>query len=1472
MECGVEMGKVEFSLLKKSLHVRHLQIRDGHGQPTVYARDVFVVLRNFNFKSPSLQSVSLVEPCVRITRYRGEPMSDFKRVLRKIAARPKKDSLERKPFEIDFMRVRDGSFFYDDQEQDSRAESGVDFKHLAVRKVDLRGRDFHTRWGAVRAKVEHLALEESSGFVLKDFSSGVYVRKGILRFSGCRAETPSSRISLDLSLEAPGWKSYAGFAENVSLEGEMKPSVADLSDVRRFVPALGHVSGKVQLSGRFAGPVSDMRMKGFRLRYGQATFVDADFRLSGLPDIAKGNLDLVLRQLRVENRDLAGFVLPGGEPLALPAFLRDWRYALLSGSFKGGIERFRAELKLESDWGEAYLRNTVVDTGGPAVMLGKLQASSIPLGKILLRDSLFGMVDLDMDFRLSGSELRKMNCHFDGMASNLEIDGKRLSPVDFDLNLREDYYRGRVECRDRDLDFTLYGTIDHRHVSSRSFYDLDLRNIDLQPLRLMGDTGLFTAGTHLQVDHTGSKLDSAQGELRLMNTRLHRMGRNYFLPEMEMSLALHPGGNRRAEIRSGLLDADLEGYWSFSRLGKGMERLVALHLPSVFDTASSREGAAGMEFCGTFDLKEPDSLLALFFPSVRIPAGMQARLDCADSLSRLELAVTCPFLQFGKFACTGAGLEWASAPDAYGLQARMENFYVDDSLRLSVFGLQAEGLGPDSVAYALDWYMSHKRASADSVWWEDDARNSLVRGGMVFYPGREFRVGMDDCRLILRQSVWKNYPESYLFVAKDSLQFSHVGLQAVDAKGGFRVDGELSRRPSSLLQVEFHDFSLSDLDFLTKGLRMDMDGEMYGYARIHDFYGDFLFDADLGVDSLSINGRLYGDCSLESRFSRKEAVNLDLRLVEDWEGKQRETLSLEGTYYPLKGNRLDFSGEVDRLPVDFLQGMLSSVTDDLDGRMNGRLHIGGSLSRPELQARLESGQLSASIPLLGTRYRFSRFALELDSERMVFDDCAFEEPVFQTGGVLRGSIGHRNFKGMRLDLDLDFENLLALDRKRSLDMPFWGTVFATGNLSVSGPVNDLTMLLSARVDDNSDISFDFSNPSGSTGANFITFASMKPEAVDSSYLSLERTHLRNYFASRRRNRLTMDLNLQVTPGLAVRVGLRNTAMTGTLDATGSGLLRLLMADGNTQLFGTYTIEGGEIDFSMVDLINKRFVLEEGGTISWAGPMSDARVNVRADYQTKASLYPVLASLNPSEDEARQLKQSANVNSIIELTGNLMNPDIGFDIELVNTDEDTRDRFFAVVKRDDEDEMLRQTFSLLMFNSFMAVEGSSSDMGNTALSSSFDFISSQFNNFLSKFTTDFNIGLNYRPRDQVNNSEFQVVMSGQLFDDRLLINGNLGVTDQNGPSAATGASTVVGEVDVEWKFTEELRLRGFNHSNDQDLTKPANSYTQGVGIVFKRDFDNWNEFVHGTKPRRTRAERKAEKEKKREIRKAKQGLR
>lgn len=1467
--CEVSVGKVDLRLMKRSLRLWDLNVLDSHENSTVYAQEAWVVLRDLNFKAPALQSASLVNPRIRIVRYRGDSISDFKRVLRKIAARPKKDTSLRKPFEIGYLCVRNASFCYDARDESHRENGCVDFKHVLLQNVDLEARDFYTRCGVVMARIEHLSCREADGLEIEDFSSRVYANKGRLRFSSSLLRTSSSSLDMDLYLSASDWKSYSDFVDKVRIKARLGESVLELADLRRFVSALGKMQGPVHLSGNLSGPVSDMDLTGLTLRYAGNVRLDADIRMKGLPRLKDTYLELALRELYLDRASLQGIVLPAGKRLSFPGPLREWAYARVRGDFSGRMDAFRSRFDLESDLGIFSVGNTVEDTlQGPAVMVGEMKAKAVRLDKITGRDSLLGTADLEMDFRLSGTRPEEMDCRLEGKILHLQIDRKELRPIGFDLCLQKDFYAGNIACSDPNLDFRLRGRFDVRSRNSQTDYELDLRNIDLRPLRLMGDTGAFTVAARLAASHTGDELDTLQGRIRLENLDLHRLGKNYFLPYWEMAVSLDPEKGRKAEIRSDLLDSEWQGYWSFSGFWGGFRRILGRHLPALFDT-SDIAGGKKMDLAGTVELKKPDSLLALFVPSLSIPMGFGARIRCDEVGHRMDVSLDVPYMQFGKIACADARASLFSTKDSCGLDMGSAYLYLDDSLRLSDFSLLLDGNRTDAVAYGMNWTDDSPRVLfEDTVRKEVFSKKSVLSGSLDFYPGNRLRLGFDDFRLFLGGAFWVNHPDSYLFFAKDSLVFHHVGLLAQSGLGGLKLEGELSHRPNSLLRIDFLDFELSYLRYFLRKTRMDMDGAVEGYAQVHDFYDAFSFDADLHIDSLDINGRLYGNGFLNSTFSRKDAVNVELRLIEGGQGKNKESLRMGGTYYPLRGNRLDFSGEMDGLPVDFLRNILSTVTKDLAGRMNGQFRIGGSLSDPELYAKMQTDDFSATIPVLETRYSFSDFNLLLTSERLSFEDCRFEDPVYKTGGVLSGAIRHRNFKDMRLDMAVDFNNMLVLNSRKSLDLPFWGTVFASGNLSISGPADDVKMLLSARVDENSDISFDFSNPSGTTGTNFITFISDKPDAADSGHVSFERFYARNQLALGRKSRLTMDLNMNVTPGLTVTVGLRNTAMSGTLKATGSGLLRLLMVNGNTQLFGTYTVGGGEFDFSMVDLINKRFVLEDGGTLSWVGPMTDARVDVRADYQTKASLYPVLASFNPSEDEARQMKQHVNVNSIIELTGNLMNPDIGFDIELVNTDEDTKDKFFAVVKKDDEDEMLRQTFSLLMFNSFMSVEGSSSGVGSTALSSSSDFLFSQFNNFLSKFTTDFNIGVNYKPRDQVSNSEFQVMMSGQLFDDRLLINGNLGVTDQAG-AATAGASTVVGEVDVEWKFTEELRLKGFNHSNDQDLTKPANSYTQGVGIVFKRDFDNWKEFIHGTRPRRTKEEREADRKKKREIRKAKQ---
>ncbi|MEG1762636.1 MAG: translocation/assembly module TamB domain-containing protein, partial [Bacteroidales bacterium] len=248
-------------------------------------------------------------------------------------------------------------------------------------------------------------------------------------------------------------------------------------------------------------------------------------------------------------------------------------------------------------------------------------------------------------------------------------------------------------------------------------------------------------------------------------------------------------------------------------------------------------------------------------------------------------------------------------------------------------------------------------------------------------------------------------------------------------------------------------------------------------------------------------------------------------------------------------------------------------------------------------------------------------------------------------------------------------------------------------------------------------------------------------------------------------------------------------------------------------------------------------------------IENATLNINALYPARTSLYPVLASVSTLNTES-DLKRKVNVESVIQMTGKLTSPHIQFDINLLNVDPATKDLFFSVVNKDNESEMLKQTFSLLMFNMFMNTGDNSMmpSLANTALASSSEIIFSQFNNVLSKLSKDFDLGVNFRPEDNMSTSEFQVMMSGQLFDERLTIDGNIGVggaTKGQTPDPKN-ASNIVGDISVEWKFTDKLRLRAFNRSNEQDLMRNQSSYTQGLGIVYSRDFDYLGELFRQPK--------------------------
>lgn len=122
------------------------------------------------------------------------------------------------------------------------------------------------------------------------------------------------------------------------------------------------------------------------------------------------------------------------------------------------------------------------------------------------------------------------------------------------------------------------------------------------------------------------------------------------------------------------------------------------------------------------------------------------------------------------------------------------------------------------------------------------------------------------------------------------------------------------------------------------------------------------------------------------------------------------------------------------------------------------------------------------------------------------------------------------------------------------------------------------------------------------------------------------------------------------------------------------------------------------------------------------------------------------------------------------------------------------------------------------------------------------ISSQLANILGQVSENLSIAPNFRSnKGDFSDIEVDVALSSQLLNNRLLINGNLGYRDK---SLNANGSTFIGDFDIEYLLTKtgNIRLKAYNHYNDQNYYIKSALTTQGVGVMFKHDFNRFFDFL------------------------------
>lgn len=145
--------------------------------------------------------------------------------------------------------------------------------------------------------------------------------------------------------------------------------------------------------------------------------------------------------------------------------------------------------------------------------------------------------------------------------------------------------------------------------------------------------------------------------------------------------------------------------------------------------------------------------------------------------------------------------------------------------------------------------------------------------------------------------------------------------------------------------------------------------------------------------------------------------------------------------------------------------------------------------------------------------------------------------------------------------------------------------------------------------------------------------------------------------------------------------------------------------------------------------------------------------------------------------------------------------------------------------------------------------------NVIYSNVAEIMAGQLNNILQKLDIPLDLGLNYQASESGINI-FDVAVSTQLFNNRVIVNGNVGNREYNN-SSSSGAD-VVGNLDIEIKMDKsgQLRLNLFSHSADDYTNYLDNTQRNGVGIAYQREFNTFREFIRNLFSSKRKREQRA----------------
>ena len=1333
---------------------------------------------------------------------------------------------------ISQVGITRSQFIYNESDRDS-IKNGFDYRHFHLDLDSGKLHTFQVIGDTIQFDLKSLyAQDRQTKFIVHKLSTYFRISQSSMEFLNVKMKAGHSILGDTIIFTYHSQDDLSDFNDKVNISAHLKNTVLNPADLALFTYGLPPLPKPVELAGTAKGKVSRFSFNPMTISLGN-THVRGRLAMDGLPNINEAFIDLKIADGVVEQPDIR-FLFRESTAQALAPL----GHTRVNAEFTGFINDFVTKGKLVTQLGH-------IDSDLNLKINEKDEKQSVYIGNVALRDFKLGQYlkdttnyqNVSLQGHISGKGLTRETSDFTLTGSISQIGFRHYNYTGITTNARfaRQLFNGDLSIDDPNLQFNAKAFIDFRRGQDIIKIKAHLDTVFVDRLGFMSQP-LFVK-SFFDIDTHGLQLDSLVGHIALHHTQVNYDNKMLYLDSVHV-ISSKQNDQHLLQLRSSLANADLAGNYRYTMLANDLKKLWRAY----YSKFNPEPMPTGKEKITT----EENTVYA---------AQLKVTLNDIRPLSKL------------------AGLDLTVSPgakiNASFTHRRIIDLHVDGQLDTVVYN-QKKFVGNDielnarkhhdstavralatirSATQAFSNFFKTKNILAQADW-QNNTIHFLFNGDQQGNSNRvrlasQLNLYNDSLLFKVLPTEFKIFDEDWVFneqnlviKKEDAWHIHHFGLRHQNES--VKINGVVSSNPNDALALSIENF---DLDFFNSLLQEKISGIVNGKVEARDVLQNPFIQNDLTIRDLTVDNFLVGDVTGKNQWNR-EQKRFDLNFSLSRENKH--TVEMTGYYDPAVESPLNLAAKLAGANIKIIEPFLRGIFSNMDGTLTGNYTVTGTFSSPVVNGEGKINDGSLVVDYLKTKYFFNG-ALNFSPREIAFSNFIITDEL-KNKARLTGRLIHRNYNDLRIDLTAAFQKFQVMNTTAKDNSLFYGQAYGTGTLAMQGPLENLKISATARSDKGTRIFIPLNGTTDNTAAkkDFISFANF------SDTLKREKNKPKPKVKNEPTG-ITMDLNLDITTDAYSEI-IFDIRTGDIIRGYGSGNLKLQFdTKGEFSMFGDYTFDRGNYNFTLYDIINKEFTINKGSKISWSGDPYTAIVSINAGYRQLVSFSPVVTTCTACATSiAMRRKYPAEVQ--LKIDGPMMSPQISFDIvanDLPNTvptengSEPLNQDFKAFKAKMDEQELKKQVFSLIVLRRFSPPDAFTSGGGSGLYSSVSELLSNQLSYWLTQVDQNLEVNFDLGNFGQEAFNTFQLRLSYSFLNGRLRVTRDGAIGNQYNRS---DVSNMLGDWTVDYLLTPDgtLKIKMFNRTNLNQLTATTfggqTTISTGFSLMSTQNFNSWKELI------------------------------